>query len=175
MINHQMMHFVHGCSLVLFDGSPLGKLSSLWDIVDAHKVTTMGISPRYLQVLLQAGYFPRERHSLASLRGVGVTGAPMSAELYDFVRDKIKPDVFLNNGSGGTDVCGAFLGPNRTLPMYYCDLQMPTFGCKMEVWSEAGERLADGQEGLLVSFTKPRNLTILHGLRKGIVFRSARI
>lgn len=62
----------------------------------------LGISPRYLHTLLQAKYYPRERHNLSSLRMVLTTGAPLLLEHHDFMRDHVGKDVFLFNGSGGT-------------------------------------------------------------------------
>jgi len=62
----------------------------------------LGISPRYIQTPLQAGYIPRKAHDLGSLRLVLTTGAPLSIEHHDFVKDRVGQNVFLFNGSGGT-------------------------------------------------------------------------
>ena len=84
-----------GCALVTFDGSPLQPMSALWTIVDEFRVTGLGISlvkhlyatdlysdrldsPRYLQTLLAAGYYPTKHHSLKSLKSVLTAGAPGS-------------------------------------------------------------------------------------------------
>jgi len=62
----------------------------------------LGISPRYIQTLLQAAYIPCENHHLGSLRLVLTTGAPLSIEHHDFVKERVGKHVFLFNGSGGT-------------------------------------------------------------------------
>ena len=40
-----------GCTIVLFDGSPLRESSRLWNIVQEQKVTVFGTSAKYLEVL----------------------------------------------------------------------------------------------------------------------------
>lgn len=65
----------------------------------------LGISPRYLHTLLQAGYYPKARHDLSSLRMILTTGAPLLLEHHDFIRNHVGKDVFLFNGSGGTGGC----------------------------------------------------------------------
>jgi acetoacetyl-CoA synthetase len=62
----------------------------------------LGISPRYIQTMLQAGYVPRKTHHLGSLRLVLTTGAPLSIEHHDFIKQRVGEKVFLFNGSGGT-------------------------------------------------------------------------
>lgn len=62
----------------------------------------LGISPRYIQALLQASYIPRETHHLGTLRLVLTTGAPLSIEHHDFIKNHVGENVFLFNGSGGT-------------------------------------------------------------------------
>jgi acetoacetyl-CoA synthetase len=62
----------------------------------------LGISPRYIQTLLQAAYIPCENHHLASLRLVLTTGAPLSIDHHDFIKQRVGENIFLFNGSGGT-------------------------------------------------------------------------
>ena len=62
----------------------------------------LGISPRYIQTLCQAGYNPSEKHHLSSLRLVLTTGAPLSIEHHDFIKQRVGEKIFLFNGSGGT-------------------------------------------------------------------------
>ena len=113
------------------------------------RVTSFSLSPRYLQILLQEGYKPRETHSLKSLKTIFSAGSPLKAELYEFIRNDIK-DVFINNGSGGTDVCAAFIGANPILPIYAGVIQCPMLGIKLECFDDAGKPVKEGEEGDLV-------------------------
>ncbi|KZO89781.1 acetoacetyl-CoA synthetase [Calocera viscosa TUFC12733] len=150
MWNYQVSTLSLGCTIITFDGSPLKPLSVLWDLIDEHSATYLGISPRYLQVLLSSNYCPREKHSLKTLDTLGTAGAPVKPELYVFMDNEIKKDVFINNSSGGTDICSIFVGASISLPTYCGEIQMPAFGCRIEAWDDSGNRVPDGQEGNMV-------------------------
>lgn len=62
-------------------------------------ISSLAISPRYLQILSQDGVKPKDTHRIESLRSIFSAGSPLKAELYHYVRDNIK-DVFIHNGSG---------------------------------------------------------------------------
>lgn len=76
----------------------------MFRLVDEYGVTALGVSPRYLQVLDSAGYVPKQHHRLTSLRMIATAGSVLKAELYDWVRENVGEKVWINNGSGGTDV-----------------------------------------------------------------------
>lgn len=69
------------------------------------RISYFGTSPRYLQALDQAKYYPNQRVDLSSLKVLACTGAPVTPENYEFVARRIKR-VYLFNASGGT---GTFL------------------------------------------------------------------
>jgi len=58
---------------------------------------------------MRRGLDPTEGRDLSALRAVGCAGSPLSAEGFDWVYDKLGPDIWLYSASGGTDVCSAFL------------------------------------------------------------------
>jgi acetoacetyl-CoA synthetase len=137
-------------ALVLYDGSPLHPGPEvLWRIAADEGVTIFGTSPRYLAALEKAGYRPRERHAIASLRTVLSTGSPLGPEQYDFVASSIGPDVQLASISGGTDIVSCFALGNPLLPVYRGELQCRGLGMKVEVWDDAG-RPVTGEKGELV-------------------------
>lgn len=141
----------------MYDGSPLTPMPILWQLVDLYKVTTLGISPRYLQVLDTAKYTPNQHHSLKSLKSIAIAGSVLKAELYDWIRDSVGDHVFINNGSGGTDVraplsrfvstrmlifsasaqiCNLFVGGVQSLPVYHAEIQAPALGMALESWDD---------------------------------------
>jgi acetoacetyl-CoA synthetase len=137
-------------TLVLYDGSPLHPGPEvLWQVAADEGVTIFGTSPRYLAALEKAGYRPRERHAIASLRTVLSTGSPLGPEQYDFVASSIGPDVQLASISGGTDIVSCFALGNPLLPVYRGELQCRGLGMKVEVWDDAG-RPVTGEKGELV-------------------------
>jgi acetoacetyl-CoA synthetase len=137
-------------TLVLYDGSPLHPGPEvLWQVAADEGVTIFGTSPRYLAALEKAGYRPRERHGLATLRTVLSTGSPLGPEQYDFVAAAIGPDVQLASISGGTDIVSCFALGNPLLPVYRGELQCRGLGMKVEIRDETG-RPVTGERGELV-------------------------
>jgi acetoacetyl-CoA synthetase len=137
-------------TIVLYDGSPLHPGPGvLWDMAADEGVTIFGTSPRYLAALEKAGYRPRDRHGIATLRTLLSTGSPLGPEQYDFVADAIGPDVQLASISGGTDIVSCFALGNPLLPVYRGELQCRGLGMKVEVWDESG-RPVTGEKGELV-------------------------
>ncbi len=137
-------------TIVLYDGSPLHPGPEvLWQMAADEAVTIFGTSPRYLSALEQAGYRPRQRHGIATLRTVLSTGSPLGPEQYDFVAAAIGPDVQLASISGGTDIVSCFALGNPLLPVYRGELQCRGLGMKVEVRDESG-RPVTGEKGELV-------------------------
>ncbi len=137
-------------AIVLYDGSPLHPGPEvLWQMAADEAVTIFGTSPRYLASLEKAGYRPRERHGIATLRTVLSTGSPLGPEQYDFVAGAIGPDVQLASISGGTDIVSCFALGNPLLPVYRGELQCRGLGMRVEVWNDSG-RAVTGEKGELV-------------------------
>ncbi len=141
-------------SIVLYDGSPgHPDLGTLWQLAEEAGVTCFGTSASYLAACMKDGVDPRAGRQLSRLEAVGSTGSPLAPEGFDWVYDRLGPDVWLFSTSGGTDVCTAFVGGVPTLPVYRGELQARALGAKVEAWSPAGEPLV-GEVGELV-LTEP--------------------
>jgi len=137
-------------TIVLYDGSPLHPGPEvLWHMAADEGVTIFGTSPRYLAALDKAGYRPRARHGLATLRTLLSTGSPLGPEQFDFVADAVGPDIQLASISGGTDIVSCFALGNPLLPVYRGELQGRGLGMKVEVWGEDGRPMT-GAKGELV-------------------------
>lgn len=102
-------------TLVLYDGAPILKTESgfdcgpLWRTAEATRLTHLGISPKYLSTLADAGYTPRDRHDLSSLRWLLSAGSPVGPHQYDWIYQAIDPDIGFASISGGTEIMGCFL------------------------------------------------------------------
>ncbi|KAJ7498912.1 acetoacetyl-CoA synthetase [Mycena latifolia] len=138
-----------GCTLVLFDGSPLRDPALLWNLTDELKISIFGTSAKYLDQLSK-GYKPRQNHSLRSLRHIYSTGSPLSAALFDYVYENIHPNVLLASITGGTDICSLFAGMCSALPVYRGEIQCRMLGLAVESYSEAGTQNAPDVPGELV-------------------------
>ncbi|KAF9436500.1 hypothetical protein BGZ76_003755 [Entomortierella beljakovae] len=139
-----------GLTIVLFDGSPFKPgPSALWELVEQEKITAFGTSAKYIQAIQDAGYYPNQHFSLASLHSIYSTGSPLKAENFDFVYEHIKKDLLLGSITGGTDICSLFACHNSALPVYRGEIQCRALGMKIEAWSAPNSPVF-GQSGDLV-------------------------
>ncbi|KAJ6485031.1 acetoacetyl-CoA synthetase [Mycena vitilis] len=138
-----------GCTLVLFDGSPLRDPALLWKLTDDLNISIFGTSAKYIEQLSK-GYNPRQHHNLSSLRHIYSTGSPLSAALFEYVYNNIHPDILLGSITGGTDICSLFAGMCSALPVYAGEIQCRMLGLAVESYSEAGTLNAPDEPGDLV-------------------------
>ena len=143
-----------GATLVLYDGNPaFGKPDVLFDLVDQHEITLLGVSAKFLDSSMKAGLRPIETHSLHSLRSICSTGSPLSHEGFAWVYEAIKQDVHLASMSGGTDLCGCLVAGNPTKSVYAGEIQQKAFGLGIDVYDDDAQPCAPGVKGELVCTT----------------------
>jgi acetoacetyl-CoA synthetase len=126
-----------GATAVLFDGAPTSPtMSRLFDIVDEENITLLGVSAKFIDSLRKAELQPMNTHALKSLRTICSTGSPLAPEGFDWVYQSVKSDVHLASISGGTDLCGCFVGGDPTKPVYRGEIQGPMLGMAVDVVDE---------------------------------------
>ncbi len=139
-----------GATLLLYDGSPFHPNERvLFDFADAADMTIFGTSAKYIDSVRKTGWRARDSHKLKNLRTMMSTGSPLSAENFDFVYDAIKPDIHLASISGGTDICGCFVGGNPLSGVWRGEIQGPMLGMAMDVLDDNG-RPVKQEKGELV-------------------------
>jgi acetoacetyl-CoA synthetase len=139
-----------GATLVLFDGNPLYPgPEALFDLADDLEVTLFGVSAKYLDSVAKSRLRPAETHRLESLRTITSTGSPLSEDGFRFVYESIRSDVHLASISGGTDLCGSFVGGDPTAPVYAGEIQGPALGMAVSIIDPDG-RAVVGTPGELV-------------------------
>lgn len=139
-----------GCTLVLYDGSPLREPSYLWHLVDELQISIFGTSAKYLDQLSRIGYKPLHHHSLTSLRHIYSTGSPLAHTLFDYVYECIHPNVLLASITGGTDICSLFAGMCSALPVHRGEIQCRMLGMAIETFTHDGHICQAGEAGELV-------------------------
>jgi len=145
-----------GATIVLYDGNPLAPDPSvLWDLAADERVTLMGVSAKYLDAARKAGLQPARTHDLSALRTLCSTGSPLATEGYRYVYGSVHADVHLASISGGTDLCGCFVGGDPTRPVHAGEIQGPMLGMAVEVLDEAGRPLSEGTGELTCAMAFP--------------------
>ncbi|XP_047738762.1 acetoacetyl-CoA synthetase [Hyalella azteca] len=133
-----------GCSVLLYDGSPLlPHPATLFDLVDAYGITVLGTGAKWLAVLESKGVAPVTTHDLGSLRCILSTGSPLTEASYSYVYTSVKQDLLLGSISGGTDIISCFMGSCGLLPVYPGEVQCPLLGMAIQVWGSEGQRVWD--------------------------------
>jgi acetoacetyl-CoA synthetase len=106
-------------SIVMIDGNPgYPDLSFQWRLAEETQPTMLGLSPAFIMGCRKAGLEPRQSFDLASIRVLGVAGSPLALEGFEWLYEQLGPGVFVNNGSGGTDVCTGIVQGNLLIPVY---------------------------------------------------------
>jgi acetoacetyl-CoA synthetase len=138
--------------VVLFDGNPFHPSPNiLFDIAQQERLSLMGVSAKYIDSLLKAESRPRDTHDLSALRTLCSTGSPLSDEGFRWVYEAMKPDVHLASISGGTDLCGCFVGGDPTRPVYAGEIQGAALGMAVGVFDIDGTPITEpGVKGELV-------------------------
>ena len=150
MWNWMVSSLSQGATLVLYDGSPFyPDNGAMFKLVQDEKANLFGTSPRYLAAIEKAGIKPGVSYDLSLLKTMITTGSPLSVENYEYVYRNVKPDVFLNNISGGTEAIACFGIGNPISPIYAGEMQGLGLGMNVNVFDPSGRPLV-GREGELV-------------------------
>jgi acetoacetyl-CoA synthetase len=143
-----------GATVVLYDGAPLAPAKDiLWRMAEAERVTVFGTSAKYLALCEKEALVPGRDQDLSALRAILSTGSPLAIHSYDYVYQRIKPEVHLASISGGTDLISCFALGNPTAPVWRGELQCRGLGMAVDVFDPAGNPLI-GTPGELVC-TRP--------------------
>ena len=170
MWNAQLSGLLSGTTCVIFDGNPGGSKEKpdwgvLWRYAAQEKVTFMGGGAAFFASCMKANVDLASIQGLNTVRALGVTGSPLSAEVQQWGIDQFKQvyaqaglvdhdPIWWCNISGGTDA-GAFIGGNRELPMVAGEMQCRLLGVSVHSWSEDGQALIDQVGELVVTQPMP--------------------
>jgi acetoacetyl-CoA synthetase len=145
-----------GAPAVLYDGSPTyPDPMRLWRIAADQGAAVLGVSPGYLTASGKAGLSPGSDLDLSRLRTLGVTGAPLGAAAYYWVRDHVGSHVQTASTSGGTDVASGFAGSSPVTPVWAGEISGPLLGVALESWDDHGQPRTTGVGELVVTRPMP--------------------
>ena len=162
MWNAQLSGLLGGTTCCLFDGNPGGSMvdavgdkqtpdwSTLWRFAADVGVTFFGAGAAFYANCQKAGLDLAACGDLSSIRALGSTGSPLSAEAQSWGTERFRKwrtagttDIWWCNISGGTDFAGAFIGGNRELPLVVGEMQCRALGCAVDSWNEQGQAVVD--------------------------------
>ncbi|RPH40904.1 MAG: AMP-dependent synthetase, partial [Planctomycetota bacterium] len=135
-----------GATLVIFEGAPnYPNPDRLWEIVERHRVTHLGISPTAIRLLKSSPLDWVTKHDLSSLRILGSTGEAWDPDSYLWFFENIgKRRCPIINISGGTEIIGCHLSPLPITPLKACTLRGPGLGMDVDVFDDDGKPIRGG-------------------------------
>ena len=134
-----------GGTFFIYDGAPdYPAPNRLWEMVEKHKISTLGISPTLVRALIPKGDEHWQKHDLSSLRFFASTGEPWNPDPWMWLFEKVGGGkVPIINYSGGTEISGGIVMGNPILPLKACAFSAPCPGIAADVVNEKGESVTD--------------------------------
>lgn len=143
-----------GATIVCLDGNPTyPDLEWQWRIARETQATVVGVAPGYLMACRKAGIEPRKLVG-NSPRVVASAGAPLPEDGYQWIYDQF-PEVFLNIGSGGTDVCSGIVQGDPLLPVWAGAISGPALGVAATAYDDEGRPLINQLGELVITVPMP--------------------
>ena len=141
-----------GSTLLLYDGAPdYPGPDRLWDLVEKHKITQLGVSPTLIRSLIPHGEEQFKKHDLSSLRFFVSTGEPWNPDpwmwLFERVGESKRPII---NYSGGTEISGGIVMGNPLLPLKPCAFSAACPGIAADVFDENGKPIRNAVGELVI-------------------------
>jgi len=135
-----------GCLLyrtpvVMLDGAPdYPHKDRLWEIIERHKVVSLGVSPTAVRLLKSFDDVKGpEGYDLSSLKVMGSTGEPWDESAYMWAFEKIGGSrVPIMNISGGTEIMGCHLQPYPLTALKPMSLGIGALGMDVQVFDKKG-------------------------------------
>lgn len=131
---------------VIFEGAPdYPTPDRLWEMIERYQITTLGISPTLIRLLMTYSEKWVKKHDLFSLRILGSTGEPWDPDSYQWFFEKIGGKRCpIINISGGTEIVGCLLSPLPITELKPCTLRGPGLGMDIDVYDDEGRPIRGG-------------------------------
>jgi acetyl-CoA synthetase len=136
-----------GATVVYAEGAPDFPPDRLWKLVEAERVTMLGVSPTLVRALIPHG---EPTSDMSSLKAICTTGEPWNRDPYLWLFENVGGGrIPIVNCSGGTEVGACFLSTCITEPVKPVALGFPALGQDMDVFDADGNPVR-GEVGELV-------------------------
>lgn len=154
--NLQVGGLLTGGTVVLYDGNPAWpEQETLWRFIDEYGITLFGCGAAYLVNCMKEGVEPSRLSEFPRLRSINATGSPLPIDAFEWVYDKVKPDLWLASISGGTDIASGFVACAPTLPVHAGEIQCRELGVAAYAYDEQGRDVVDEVGELVITKAMP--------------------
>ncbi|MGO9499930.1 MAG: acetoacetate--CoA ligase [Solirubrobacteraceae bacterium] len=161
-------------SIVMLDGDPAWPdLLEQWRLAEELQPSVMGVAPAYLMACRKAGIQPGRECDLSSIRMLCTAGSPLPPEGYLYAYEQLGPEILLNNGSGGTDVCTGLVSGSFAQPVYEGEITGPCLAVDAHAFDPAGNEVIGDLGELVITQPMPSMPVALWGDESGERYRSS--
>jgi acetoacetyl-CoA synthetase len=161
-------------SIVMLDGDPAWPdLLEQWRLAEELQPTVMGVAPAYLMACRKAGIQPGRECDLSSIRMLCTAGSPLPPEGYLYAYEQLGPDMLLNNGSGGTDVCTGLVSGSFAQPVYEGEITGPCLAVDAHAFDAEGNAVIGELGEFVITQPMPSMPVAFWGDEDGERYRSS--
>ena len=161
-------------SIVMIDGNPgYPDLSFQWRLIEETKPTFFGLSPAFTMACRKEGLEPGTLFDLSSVRMVCEAGSPLPLEGYEWLYEQFGPDINVNVGSGGTDVCTGLVQGYPLLPVWAGEMSARMLGADVDAFGPDGKPVAGELGELVIKQPMPSMPVAFWGDPDGTRYREA--
>ena len=161
-------------SIVMLDGDPAWPdLLEQWRLAEELRPSVMGVAPAYLMACRKSGIQPGRDCDLSSIRMLCTAGSPLPSEGYLYAYEQLGPDMLLNNGSGGTDVCTGLVSGSFAQPVYEGEITGPCLAVDAHAFDRQGNDVIGELGELVITQPMPSMPVALWGDEDGRRYRAA--
>jgi acetoacetyl-CoA synthetase len=134
----------------MIDGNPAyPDVAFQWELAERTRPTFFGLSPAFTMACRKEGLEPGRLYDLSSIRMLCEAGSPLPLEGYQWLYRQVRSDVYLNVGSGGTDVCTGIVQGTPLLPVYAGEMSGRCLAVDSDAYGPDGKPVV-GELGELV-------------------------
>jgi acetoacetyl-CoA synthetase len=146
---------LHGCTVVLYDGSPAHpRVDALWRLAERTGATVLGMGSAYVVGCARAGVTLPQDGDLR-VRTVVPTGAPLPVSGWRWLGEQLGGHVRIDSICGGTDVCTAFFGGSPLLPVWEGEISARWLGVAAAAYDPDGRPVVDEVGEFVVTAPMP--------------------
>jgi acetoacetyl-CoA synthetase len=161
-------------SIVMLDGDPAWPdLLEQWRLAEELQPSVMGVAPAYLMACRKAGIHPGRECDLSSIRMLCTAGSPLPPEGYLYAYEQLGPQLLLNNGSGGTDVCTGLVSGSFAQPVYEGEITGPCLAVDAHAFDRDGNDVIGELGELVITQPMPSMPVAFWGDETGERYRSS--
>ncbi len=172
--NAQLFPLACGASIVLYEGGPgHPDFGVLWEVAALTKAKNFFLGAALVTATQNFGVVPKERADLSNLKTMLVSGSALPTAGYPWVYENVSADVRLDSTSGGTDICGAFVGGNDLLPVRAGRISGPLAGAAVAAWDDDGKPIVGDLGELVITEPMPSMPLYLWNDPDGVRYRES--